>query len=131
MASEGESSSPSQTEHPSETAVNLFVSSGRKLSNAQHSSEGTGVLTDIFGDSNPAIDTRSHDYQKESLKMPQRQNPHENGLRRSPHLQEKRKADEMKQKKGNKGRKQRKEGSNGGRKEGRKEGNTVRKEGRK
>ena len=71
-ASEGESSSPSQTEHPSETAVNLFVSYGRKLSNAQHRSEGTGGLTDTFGDSNPAIDTQSHDYQKDTLKMPQK-----------------------------------------------------------
>ena len=98
-ASEGESSSPSQTEHSSETAVNSFATSGRKPSSAQHGSEGTGVLTDTFGDSNPAIDTRSHDYQKESLKMPQRQNPRENGLRRSPRLQEKRTSEEMKKRK--------------------------------
>ena len=98
-ASEGDSSSPSQTEHSSETAVNSFATSGRKPSNAQNGRERTGVFTDTFGDSNPTIDSGSHDYQNESLKMPQRQNPHENGLRRSPRLQEKRKTDEMRRKK--------------------------------
>eukprot|EP00957_Ditylum_brightwellii_P147850 11258658-Ditylum_brightwellii.AAC.1 len=40
--SKGESSSPSQTEHQSETAVKSFATSGCKPSNAQHGSEGTG-----------------------------------------------------------------------------------------
>eukprot|EP00957_Ditylum_brightwellii_P149526 11387041-Ditylum_brightwellii.AAC.1 len=99
LASEGESSSLSQTEHLSETAVNSFATSGHKPSNAQCGSEGTGVFTNTFGDSNPTIDKKAHDYQKESLKMLQRQNPHENGLRRSLHLQEKREAETTKQKK--------------------------------
>lgn len=98
-ASEGESSSPSQTEHPSEPAANSFATSGRTPSNARNGSDRTGAITDTFGDSNPAIDPKSHDYQKESLKMPQRQNPHENGLRRSPRLQEKRKVEEAKKRK--------------------------------
>ena len=81
-ASEGEKFYNSQMNHSSEPAANSFASSS--------SIDRAGVHIDIFGDSNPAIDSKSHDYQKESLKMPQRQNPRENGLRRSPRLIEKR-----------------------------------------
>ena len=98
-ASEGDSSSPSQTEHSSEPAANSFATSGRKPSSAQHGSDRTGAITDTFGDSNPAIDTRSHDYQKESLMMPHKQNPYENGLRRSQRLQEKRQAETTRKRK--------------------------------
>ena len=100
-ASEGESSTPSQTEHSRKTAANSFASSGRKPSIAMHGSDRIGAITDVLGDSNPTLDPKSHDYQKESLKMPQRQNPRENGLRRSPRLleQEKRKREEAHPKK--------------------------------
>ena len=82
LASKGEIASPSQTGHPSEPAANLFATSCCTPSNTQHGSKGTGAISDTFGNSNPAKDTRSHDHQKESLKMPQMQNPHENGLHR-------------------------------------------------
>jgi hypothetical protein len=101
LASEGESSTPSQTEHLSEPAANSFATPGRMPSIAKIGSDRTGAHTDTFGDSNPTIDSISHDYQKESLKMPTRQNPRENGLRRSPRLleQEKRKREEAHPKK--------------------------------
>ncbi|KAL7524874.1 hypothetical protein ACHAXR_002639, partial [Thalassiosira sp. AJA248-18] len=101
LASEGESSTPSQTEHSSEPAANSFATSERMPSIAKNGSDRTGAHTDTFGDSNPTIDAISHDYQKESLKMPTRQNPRENGLRRSPRLLEleKRKREEAHPKK--------------------------------
>ena len=51
------------------------------------------VETDNF-DSIPQRDSSSHDSDIQSLKMPVRLNPHENGLRRSPRLIEKREKEE-------------------------------------
>ena len=90
-ASEGDSYTPSQAEQLSETSVNSFAMPGTTLISAQPRSDKAGVFTDTFGNSNPNLDKKSYDTNKESLKIPIIQNPHDNVLRRSPSLQEQRK----------------------------------------
>ena len=84
--SEVDSSTPSQAKQLSESAANLFATPGINLSSAQPSSDRLGVCTDTFGNYNPTLDNKSHDTDKDSLKTPIGQNPHENGLYWSPRL---------------------------------------------
>ena len=87
-ASKGDSSTPSQAEKLSEPAANSFATTGSMLSSAQPISDREILFTDTFGNSNLPLDNKSHDADNESLKIPIRQNLHENSLRWSPSLQE-------------------------------------------
>ena len=87
-ASEGDSSTPSQGEKLSKPAANSFANPGSMLSSEQPSSDRSGVCTNNFVNSKLTLEKKSHDADKESLEMPLRNNPHDNGLRRPPHLQE-------------------------------------------
>ena len=95
-ASEGYSSTSYQADKLSEPAANLFGTPVSTLISAHPRIDRAGVCTDTFGKSNPTLDKKSHDTDKESLKMTIRQNPHDNGLRRSPRLQEQREKEDTK-----------------------------------
>ena len=79
-ASEGDSSTSSQTERFSEPAANLFTMPVSTLISAYPISDISVVSTDTFGNSKPTLYNKSHDADKESLKFPIRHNLHENGL---------------------------------------------------
>ena len=81
-ASKGDRSPLSQLDNLNQDAANSFMSTPKQSTNIGRA----GVQTDIF-DSKPTTDS-------DSLKMPTRMNPHENGLRRSPLLREQRDMEE-------------------------------------
>ena len=87
-ASQVDSYIPSQEEQLSEVVSNLFVAPESKLSIAQPRSDRSGVCTNTFFNYDPMFDKKSHDADKESLKIPIQQNTRENGLHWYPHLQE-------------------------------------------
>ena len=88
---EGDSSQPPpQTEQGSQAEANSILTAI-----SQHQSGREWVQRDTF-ESNPTLNKNSHNADKEALKMPIRQNPCKNGLRRSPCLREKREQEEAK-----------------------------------
>ena len=89
--SEGEISQlPSHTEQGIQAAANSILTAI-----SQHHIGRDGVQRYIFY-SNPALNQNSHDADKESPKIPIRNNPRENGLRQYPCLREKKKKEEAK-----------------------------------
>ena len=83
-ASEGDRSPLSQSDHLNQAAANSFVNTHKQSTNIGRA----GVQNDIL-DSEPTTDS-------DSLKIPTRLNPHENGLRRSPCLREQQDMEESK-----------------------------------
>ena len=86
-ASEGDRSPLSQSNHLNQDAANSFVNTPKQSTNIGRA----GVQTEIF-DSKPTTDS-------DSLKIPPRLNPHENGLRWYPRLREQRDMEESKKRK--------------------------------
>ena len=69
LDSEVDSSIISHAKKLSEPAAKSFATTGSMLNISHPSSDRAGVCTDTFKKSNPALDKKSHDTNKESLKI--------------------------------------------------------------